>query len=535
MVAGRTFGSTNFATATNGEGVAVIGDDLGGLPTRPLGVGVVGYGYQAGVYGESGYYSQPGIFGRSEGNPSLLSNGIGVYGENVNNLGFGLYGTSTNIGIYGTGAHGGIFESRNNLGFGAIIENLTNNGIGLLVAGQNLGPSTLPGSGAVFVGDETAGAGFANNIVGTGIIGAGNAITVANVAANGAGVAGTGNTVGVYGKGIQAVDGIGVVGAGNNLLTYTIPANGAGIAGTGENIGVYGHATNAAGFGVYSSGDLHTEGNVTISGNLNVAGNTTVMGTKSFMIDDPRDPANKYLKHFSVESNEILNIYRGVALFDASGEAVIQLPGYYDAINKNASYQLTPIGVSMLDLFIAKEVNDGVFVIAGGVPSKKVSWTLPAERNDPYISNNPDVRINVVDKGEYRGSYLSPKTYGQSAEKGILSSTNTENRLAPIFRKMDVVSQQVQSQDVKADKVHKKESRKLTLPSNNMRSELSNEKILRNATINKAQKGVLPNELSIETSEDAVRSETQNSTSPQTTSDIIKRPTIERAETPENN
>lgn len=492
-ITGRAFGTTSFATGVDGEGIAGVGDNIGGLPARPLGIGVVGYGYQAGVFGDSGYYGQNGVHGSAEGNPGLTTFGTGVYGENVGGLGNGVFGESTNVGVRGYGPNGAILESSAGAGFGAVAWN-TNAGagdrVGLLAIGQNLGPIAFAGTGGILYGSLSGGVGFANSATGTGLIGAGNNITTANTPAVGSGVAGTGNTVGVYGKGIQVADGIGVVGAGNNLATYTIPANGAGIAGTGVNIGVYGHATDAAGFGVYSSGDSHTQGNVTVSGNLNVGGNSTVVGTKSFMIDDPRDPANKYLKHFSVESNEILNIYRGVITFDASGKAIVQLPDYYDAINKNASYQLTPIGAAMPNLYIASEVNNGTFVIAGGVPEKKVSWTLTAERNDPYINNNPAVRNNVVDKGDYRGRYLSPETYGQSPEKGILSNTVNENRnaLVPIVSKQTVVTQEMQSKALNAEKINMQGTQSVTVPLKKSNIKKSDERILRDAAQIKAQK-----------------------------------------------
>lgn len=525
-ITGRAFGTTSFATGLDGEGIAGIGDNLGGLPARPLGLGVVGYGYQAGVFGDSGYYGQTGVYGSASGDPGITVSGIGVYGENVGYLGAGVAGESTNIGVYGSGAYGGIFEGNHDSAYGASIENIATAGIGLVVAGQNMGITTLPGTGAVLVGNLSGGAGFAENASGTGLIGVGNNITTANTPAVGSGVAGTGNTVGVYGKGVQGADGIGVVGAGNNLPTYTIPASGAGVAGTGVNIGVYGHATGVAGFGVYSSGDSHTEGDVTVSGNHHVGGNTTVGGTKSFMIDDPRDPANKYLKHFSVESNEILNIYRGIATFDASGEAVVQLPDYYDAINKNASYQLTPIGSAMPNLYIASEVNNGTFVIAGGVSAKKVSWTLTAERNDPYISSNPELRNNVVDKGDYRGRYLSPETYGQSAEKGILSNTANKNRdaLTPIVSKQAVVSQEMQLQTLDAKKVDAQETRSLTVPLNKSNIKNSTKRILRDATLIKAEKIDVSTKTLQQEGQNNMDSEVQGSEVSQQTSDSEEAP-----------
>ncbi|SRX75387.1 autotransporter outer membrane beta-barrel domain-containing protein [Aequorivita antarctica] len=557
-ITGRTFGATSIATAVDGEGIAGIGDNIGGLPTRPLGLGVVGYGYQAGVFGDSGYFSQIGVHGRAEG--LLPFNGIGVYGENVGSVGMGVAGESTNIGVYGNGAYGGIFEGAHTDGFGAIIANITGSGanrIGLVVSGQNVGITTLPGTGAVLAGDLSAGAGFAENTTGTGLIGVGNNITTANVTLVGSGVAGTGNTVGIYGKGVQVADGIGVVGLGNNGLTYTIPANGAGVAGTGANIGVFGHATNPAGFGVYSSGDFHATGDITTGGNITttadvagngfsftggnlaitgdastggnlmIGGNFSAAGSKAFIIDDPRDPANKYLKHFNIESDEILNLYRGVATFDASGEVVVQLPDYYDAINKNASYQLTPIGAAMPNLYIATEVTNGSFVIAGGVSGKKVSWTLTAERNDPYVRNNPEIRNMIIDKGADRGRYLSPEAYGQSADKGIFNNKVSEMRNAstPIVAKPAIATQEMQSKTVQAIKLDSQTDQNLTAPLKKSRTQSSGEKVLRDVPNVKAQEMEVSSKTLQQEGSNTLENEEKGSEVPQQTSESEKGPT----------
>mgnify|MGYP003111558968 CR=1 FL=1 len=175
---------------------------------------------------------------------------------------------------------------------------------------------------------------------------------------------------------------------------------GIGVEGTGGWYGVHGVST-PSGYGVFSTGD------------------TGATGIKSFVIDHPNDPANKELHHFSIESNEVLNIYRGTEVFDRNGRVIVNLPDYYDAINRDASYQLTPVGASMPNLYIEKEVANGKFSIAGGVAGKKVSWILTAERNDPYLKQNPEKRNVIVDKGTRRGKYLMPQLYGKSAEQGM--------------------------------------------------------------------------------------------------------------------
>jgi len=78
----------------------------------------------------------------------------------------------------------------------------------------------------------------------------------------------------------------------------------------------------------------------------------------SFKIDHPLDPANKYLYHSFVESPDTKNIYDGVLVLDPNGEAEIDLPDWFGALNKDFRYQLTAIGALGPNLYIAEEISD---------------------------------------------------------------------------------------------------------------------------------------------------------------------------------
>jgi hypothetical protein len=172
---------------------------------------------------------------------------------------------------------------------------------------------------------------------------------------------------------------------------------------------VYGQTNSASGYAGYFSGGL----------GVNVVGDLSATGTKSFKIDHPLDPANKYLFHFAVESPEVLNQYSGVVVLDASGSAVVTLPAWFDAINAGPfRYQLTAIGVSMPDLYIAQKVVGRSFRIGGGVPGAEVSWLLFGLRDDPYLRANP-VQTESLKTGAEVGTYLSPELYGQPAHKAL--------------------------------------------------------------------------------------------------------------------
>src|SRR5262249_28167369 len=104
---------------------------------------------------------------------------------------------------------------------------------------------------------------------------------------------------------------------------------------------------------------------VQINGNLNVGG-TLTKGGGSFKIDDPLDPQNKPLSHSSVEPPNMMNLYTGTARLDARGEAWIELPQYFEALNRDFRYQLTSVGAPQPRLYIATEVKGNRFKVAGG-------------------------------------------------------------------------------------------------------------------------------------------------------------------------
>ena len=181
-------------------------------------------------------------------------------------------------------------------------------------------------------------------------------------------------------------------------------------------IGVYGLSTPAAGFGYGVWGAGNNSG-------VYALGNMTATGTKPFEIDHPLDPENKILRHFALESPEVLNVYRGNAILNANGEAEIQLPDYFHAINKEFSYVLTPVGAAA-NLFVKTEIDaTGKFSIAGGSSGMKVSWYVYADRNDLFVQQHPEnVSVERMKPSAQKGKYLMPALYNQPEEKGIFYS-----------------------------------------------------------------------------------------------------------------
>src|SRR5262249_43580315 len=108
-------------------------------------------------------------------------------------------------------------------------------------------------------------------------------------------------------------------------------------------------ASHQSGDGVVAFGGIGINGATNglagrFIGDVSVSGNLSVPGTKNFKTDHPLDPENKYLVHAAIESAEVLNLYSGNVVTDSNGEAVIQLPDWFEAVNRDFRYQLTVIG-----------------------------------------------------------------------------------------------------------------------------------------------------------------------------------------------
>jgi hypothetical protein len=139
-------------------------------------------------------------------------------------------------------------------------------------------------------------------------------------------------------------------------------------------------------------------------------GTLVASGTKSFRIDHPHDPENKYLYHYCTESPEPLNVYSGNAILNGIGQADVQLPDYFDAINRDFRYQLTAIGAPAPNLHIARKIHNNAFLIAGGQPGMEVSWRVEATRNDRFVQRY-GIPVEMDKPAESRGKYQRPELY----------------------------------------------------------------------------------------------------------------------------
>jgi hypothetical protein len=169
-----------------------------------------------------------------------------------------------------------------------------------------------------------------------------------------------------------------------------------------------GDALLATAFGTGYAGNFN--------GDINVTG-SIFAGTKDFKIDHPLDPANKYLVHTSIESSEVKNLYDGVVVLDRSGEAIVVLPDWFESLNRDFRYQLTCIGGSA-QVYVAEEIANHRFKIAGGGPGMRVSWQVTGNRQDPFIKAHP-MQVEQAKPEIERGFYIHPELYGQPEEMSI--------------------------------------------------------------------------------------------------------------------
>jgi len=217
----------------------------------------------------------------------------------------------------------------------------------------------------------------------------------------------------IYGDDTSSTTGIGVLGLTNNGNAVL------GIGTSTNSIGVEGGSDSAGGVGIYGYGFSGVSFAGWFQGDVNVTGNLSKSGG-SFKIDDPVDPANKYLYHSFVESPDMKDMYDGTATTDATGNATIQLPKWFQALNRSFRYQLTPIG-QFAQAIVATEVENNQFTIKTDKPYVKVSWQVTGTRHDAW-ANAHRIPVEVEKPKEERGYYIHPELFGQGQDKNIMAA-----------------------------------------------------------------------------------------------------------------
>jgi hypothetical protein len=227
----------------------------------------------------------------------------------------------------------------------------------------------------------------------------------------------TGN--GVYattndGNGVHSLNFNG--GTATNQGSLATPTAGVyGLAEVEGGNGVIGEADNGTNpYGVWGRSTFHAGH---FDGDVYVAGDLTATGAKAFKIDHPLSPETKFLQHAAVESPAMMNVYNGNVTTNRRGFATVRLPRYFQALNRDFRYQLTPIG-QFAQAIVAREIENNRFTIRTDEPKVKVSWQVTGVRQDAYARANP-LQVELPKTEDERGKYIDPKLYGKPARLGL--------------------------------------------------------------------------------------------------------------------
>ncbi len=372
------------------QGTGFLGAGVQGIHEgNGIGVQGISEGIGAGVSGNTDFGI--GVLG-------VTPNGTGVFGTSTNGIGVRA-STSTDVGVSATtgtgsaaiyGLHGTsdteFFAGTPDHGAEAYNTEIDGEGTALYAEGGRVGISAF-----------ARGEGFGSDLTRIGVEGrAGDFSSGANM------------FYGVRGFAQNPVE-------GGARTAYGIYGGAQVGNGTNTAYGVFGETFGPGGtqFAGYFQGDVHVAGTLSKS-------------SGTFKIDHPLDPENMTLSHSFVESPEMLNVYSGVVTLDEIGGANIELPRYFETLNTDFRYQLTPIGAPMPTLFVSNEVVGNTFRIDGGEPGMRVSWEVSGVRQDPSALHRP-VIVEQLKAPEQRGRYLDPDAYGLDRSRAIHHPRRTKD------------------------------------------------------------------------------------------------------------
>ena len=402
----RRDGSGNFSAGTISaalNGNATTATSVSGI------VGVGNGGTALNASGSSGNYlrSNGASWTSSSIQATDLPSGSGSYIQNTSSL-----QAASNFNISGSGTAGGLLSGASvnataqyNLNGNKFISNSGTSASGNLFVGDSAGStntysSSTSGGVNTFLGSS---AGLANSD------GFGNVYVGESAGRNASECAHctfVGNTAGSQSD----------QGAGNTFIGWKAGlSDTAGLSntaiGSGADVGALVSRATAIGAGAIVSNSnsvvLGTNiDTVRIPGSLIVTG-SVAKGSGSFRIDDPLDPRNKYLYHSFVESPDMMNVYNGNIVTDADGVAVVDLPDYFDALNRDFRYQLTVIG-QFAQAIVSTKIAGNRFTIRTDKPNVEVSWQVTGIRKDPYAEAHR-VQVEVEKRAEERGHCDHPE------------------------------------------------------------------------------------------------------------------------------
>ena len=411
----RGLGVGVIGTAANANAIGVRGNNS--AATHGTGsAGFFGGGHNNGVVGQTNEASSVGVTG------SNTVAGVGVLGQSgPGGTGVSAIGGAT--GLESNVTDGGAVGIRSTAGSSAndAVQGNTSNGTGDAIQGITSGGAAF----GVFAITSGGGTGVVSSSGPGTAVGASNgSATNPTVVANNSTAGGTAGRftgtnalrvrpIGTSGTGLTA-DMTGDINGNGNAADDAENAIFASSDDTNNNAVITASSLPSPTCDEFTCEAIETFGFVDINGNARVTGNLDVVGTCCGpLIDDPLDPAHFYLRHASVASPDMKNIYDGVVTTNGRGRAVVNLPAYFPKLNRDFRYQLTVIGRSFAQAIVWKEIADGgrTFQIRTSDPNVKVSWQVTGIRNDAYARAHP-LRVIQRKTGAAAGMYLHPELFG---------------------------------------------------------------------------------------------------------------------------
>lgn len=429
--------------ATTGNAIGLQSESAGnnGIAIRAL-ANHTGNGTAVGVHAISRATEGIGVHGEAT---ATTGNTVGVRGTSASSQGIGVHGTATSatgntVGVRGEGRFG-MVANGTEIGLDAVATSSVGQAVGVQASS-----GSPDGAGVFAINSASSGEAFGafaqtNSTAGTALVGAALASTGGNRGvlartASGTGVGLRAENIASAGLALALEASSGAPGGTTSFFeatgsgpSWAIDAVSAGPSGRALNARLTN--TGATGAAVYAqvnaSGARAVQG-VNLAGGLagDFYGNVSVSGTLSkgggsFKIDHPLDPANKYLLHSFVESPDMMNIYNGNIVTDAQGYATIELPEWFEALNRDFRYQLTVVG-QFAQAIVSKKVEQNRFEIRTNLPRVEVSWQVTGIRHDAWAEQNR-IPVELEKSKAERGKYLHPQAHGAASELGIVPVT----------------------------------------------------------------------------------------------------------------
>lgn len=136
---------------------------------------------------------------------------------------------------------------------------------------------------------------------------------------------------------------------------------------------------------------------IAVSGNASVSGALS-KGSGTFLIDHPKDPFNKNLRHGFVESTEYVNLYRGmVDLVD--GRMIVDIDaafgmtdGTFEALNADVMVSSLQNQYGPDRVWVEGPADSGKFTIIceDTESTATIAWMVTGRRNDAFVRSDLD-------------------------------------------------------------------------------------------------------------------------------------------------